>query len=219
MSNKLQKRFDELEAEHVVVMSTKHSTYSEMFGSSEQVDNEKFLQWCIKAKNLINKSCGTDSEHYKAFEKAEGGSGWSGSFSRCKEMGAVFLATKNDFEGGYLNSYKNLIQAEVFDSELEQASELLGSGYYVASAVIAGTVLETALRDLCDKENIPHGKLDKMNSDLAKAGVFNKIVQKQITSYAGIRNSAAHGKSSEFTADDVKLMISGITQFLVTYLA
>ncbi len=56
----------------------------------------------------------------------------------------------------------------------------MNNGYSTAAAVIAGVVLETALRELCDKESISHGKLDKMNSDLTKASVYNKLVQKQI---------------------------------------
>ena len=54
----------------------------------------------------------------------------------------------DDYKGGYLISIKNLIQADVFDSQLEQATELLSSGYKLAAAVIAGVVIETALRDL-----------------------------------------------------------------------
>lgn len=128
------------------------------------------------------------------------------------------MAAKEDFEGGYLLPIRTLIQAEVFDSELEQANGLLNSGYYTAAAVIAGVVLETALRGLCDKEGIAHGKLDKMNADLAKAGIYNKLMQKRITALADIRNSAAHGKPNEFTAQDVTEMIREISQFLATYL-
>jgi hypothetical protein len=40
-------------------------------------------------------------------------------------------------------------------------SEFLSRGYKTASAVIAGTVLETALRELCDRNTVPLGKLDK----------------------------------------------------------
>jgi hypothetical protein len=68
-----------------------------------------------------------------------------------------------------------------------------------AAAVIAGTVLETALRQLC---------LDRMNADLAKAGVYNSLMQKRITALAAIRNRAAHGKPNEFTRDDVSAMPS-----------
>lgn len=115
-------------------------------------------------------------------------------------------------------SYKSIVQAEVFDTELEQAHELLNSEYYVAAAVIAGVVLETALRELCERASIVIGSMDKMNADLAKAGVYNKIVQKQITAHAGVRNSAAHGNQSEFTKTDVEQMIPAIEQFLASHL-
>ena len=58
-----------------------------------------------------------------------------------------------------------------------------------------------------------------MNSDLAKAGIYNKLQQKRITALADIRNSAAHGKPEEFSGDDVIMMIRDIKQFLAIYLA
>lgn len=200
------------------VANTKHTTHSEMMGSFENVDEDVLLEWRVKAKNLIVKVCGEDSQHFKEFINAEKGSSWSGSYSKFKALKAVFLATKEDFDGGYLSSYKSIVQAEVFDTELEQATELLKSGYYVAACVIVGVVLETALRELCDRENLPHGKMDKMNADLAKAGIYNKIVQKQVTAHAGLRNSAAHGNQDEFTKEDVAQMIKATEQFLVTHL-
>jgi hypothetical protein len=131
---------------------------------------------------------------------------------------SIFSAAKEDFFSGYLSSVKVLVQAEVFDSELEQASELLSSGYCTAAAVIAGVVLETALRDLCDRNGIPHGKLDKMNADLAKASAYNMLNQKRITALADIRNNAAHGKTSQFTDQDVDNMIKDVRRFLSDYL-
>jgi hypothetical protein len=136
-----------------------------------------------------------------------------------QDLKAVFLAAKEDFEKGYLISIRSIIQAEVFDSELEQAEELLTNGYITAAAVIAGVVLETGIRELCDRNSIPHGKLDKMNADLAKTGVYNKNVQKQITALAGIRNSAAHGKPEEFTEQDVSNMIKSVNTFLAEHLS
>ena len=111
-----------------------------------------------------------------------------------------------------------LVQAEVFDSELEQANELLGSSYSIAAAVIAGVVLETALRELCYTEGISPGKLDKINADLAKAGVYNQLRQKRITALADIRNSATHGKPNKFTKQDVTNMIRDIGHFLANHL-
>ena len=190
--------------------------HSEMLGSRECVDDDLLLNWKVKVKNLLLKVCGEESQHFQQFEKNE--TGYTTNYTIFKSLKAVFLAAKEDFEGGYLSSMRALVQAEVFDSELEQAKELLNSGYSTAAAVVAGVVLETALRELCDKEAISHGKLDKMNTDLAKAGVYNKLMQKRITALADIRNSAAHGKPNEFTEQDVTDMIRDVSQFLANHL-
>jgi hypothetical protein len=189
-----------------------------MFGVSNYVDGESFLEWKVKAKNLIVKVCGESSEHYKEFLNSEKPGGYETNLDQFKRVKSVFLAAKEDFEGGYLTSFKTLVQSEVFDNELEQAQELLKSGYHAAAAVIAGVVLETGLRELCTRQGIDHGKLDKMNADLAKAGVYNKLQLKRITALADIRNSAAHGKPDEFTKDDVQMMIRDVEQFLATRL-
>jgi len=182
------------------------------------VDNEKALTWKVKVKNLLIATCGEKSQHFQEITKIENASIYYEA-DRFKRMKAVFIAAMDDYKGGYLTSIKNLIQADVFESELEQANELLSSGYTLAAAVIAGVVLETSLRDLCNREGISIGKLDKMNVDLAKAGIYNKLQQKRITALADIRNSAAHGKPEEFTESDVETMIRDIEQFLATHLA
>jgi hypothetical protein len=81
---------------------------------------------------------------------------------------------------------------------LEQASELLGAGYITAAAVIAGAVLETYFRQLCNDRDIEIGNLNMMNADSAKRGVLRKHDQKQITARADIRNNAANGRAKEF---------------------
>jgi hypothetical protein len=176
------------------------------------------LNWKVKVRNLLAKVCGEDSQHFRQFEKNEFGP-ITTNYENLQRMNAVFMAAKEDFECGYLTSVRSLVQAEVFDSELEQAEELVKSGYVVAAAVIAGVVLETALRELCDRSSISYGKLDKMNADLTKASVYNKLVQKRITALADIRNSAAHGKPDEFTAQDVSTMIRDVGGFLADHLS
>ncbi|MDV7213086.1 DUF4145 domain-containing protein, partial [Azotobacter beijerinckii] len=160
-----------------------------------------------------------NSQHFAAFIEAGKVSSFTSNYTILQQLKAVFMAAKEDFEGGYLNSVRNLVQAEVFDNELDQAKELLSSGYASAAAVIAGVVLETTLRNMCSDNGIPFGKLDKMNADLTKQGVYNSLIQKRITALAGIRNSAAHGKIEEFSKDDVSSMISEIERFVASILA
>lgn len=210
MNRHFKKYFNELEAKAKQIEDSKDKNY---------IDNELLQNWKVRVKNLLSKVCGEESQHLQEFKKEEENfTVVSTNYDIFKSLRAIFLAAKEDFEGDYLSSMKTLVQAEVFDSELEQAEELLSNGYSTAAAVIAGVVLETSLRELCDKEGISHGKLDKMNADLAKVSVYNKLVHKKITWLAGIRNSAAHGKPNEFTEQDVTTMIRDVSQFLADYL-
>jgi hypothetical protein len=118
------RRFEELEDQASQVESSKETHHSEMIGSGEFVDNELLLSWKVKVRNLLSKVCGENSQHFKQFEEEENGGGWGTNYGVFKGLKAIFLAAKEDFEGGYLSSIKTLVQAEVFDSELEQANEL-----------------------------------------------------------------------------------------------
>ncbi|HWZ50192.1 MAG TPA: hypothetical protein VNW54_01890 [Granulicella sp.] len=219
MANKLTQRFAELEAQLKQVKATKISEYSSLLNRNLfQVDSTRKLAWEVKARHLLEKACGLESQHFKHFEKAARPDSVSTSADILERMGTVFLAAKEDFEGGYLSSVRSLVQSEVFGSELEQATELLSSGYKSPAAVVAGIVLETALRELCTQHGVPHGKLDKMNADLVKQSVYNAIMAKRITALAAIRNSAAHGKPDEFNEGDVKSMIDDVERFLSQHL-
>jgi len=208
-------RFDELLEQAEVILAAKVTGPLVGGLGGTYIDQNQLINWQVKARHLISMVCGQDSQHFHAFEKNEkplyaGDS----NHSILLRQQAVLLAAKDDYAGGYLNKLRDLIQAQVFESELEQAQELFRANYLSAAAVIAGVVLETTLRPMCQDHGISVGKLDKMNADLAKAGVYNSIVQKRITALAAIRNSAAHRKSDEFTKDDVSATIQDVERFL-----
>ena len=56
-----------------------------------------------------------------------------------------------------------------------------------------------------------------MNSELAKAGAYNLLTQKNVTAMADLRNKAAHGKWTEFRKDDVQQMISQVRLFMTNH--
>ncbi|NMY06650.1 DUF4145 domain-containing protein [Pseudomonas sp. WS 5059] len=219
MTALFKKRFHELEQQLTEVEKSTITVRSPLTGDSETtIPSELILNWRVKARSLIERACGEQSSHLKMYLEVEKLVSYDSYMNQLKRMKAVFLGAKEDFEGGYLNSLRNLVQAEVFNNELEQAEELFDRGYATAAAVIAGVVLETALRDLCSINGIEHGSINKMNDDLAKAGAYNANQKKQITSLSAIRNSAAHGKPEEFTNDQVRGMIDDVNRFLATQL-
>ena len=231
MNKVILRRFKELEDEMNAVEDTKYteiktrsSIKAAFHGTDEKetyeyvdFDNQSFLKWYIKIKSFMVDIKGKNSEYYQKLMEIEKED--ISDLSLFNSTKIIFIALKEDYEKGYLSSIETLVQAEVFESQLEQAEELLKNGYILASAVIAGVVLETAIRELCTQENITHDTLNKMNADLTKAGVYNKLQQKRITALADIRNSAAHGKPEKFTKEDVKMMIRDIEQFLATQLS
>lgn len=212
------KRFDELNAQATAIKATEQRKHHDFLGSYKEVDPEQLLGWTVKVKNLLINVCGADSEHYRAFVAAEEPQSFDDNVIKFLRLRSIFLAAMEDFEGGYLTSVRTLVQAEVFSTELDQARELLSSGYATAAAVIAGVVLETNLRELCIRHSQVEGKLEKMNADLVKARVYNTLVQKKITALAAIRNSAAHGKNNEFSSADVGSMLEDVERLLQEWL-
>ena len=192
------------------------SGYGVVLPPSDSVDKELTSQWCISCLHLIKKVFGEDSDHYVKFNELYSNRGNTSSF---RNLLAILKSAKDDYENGYLFDTRALIEAEVFDDFLEQSEHLLSQGYETAAAVIAGSVLEDGLRKLCVKNGIALSakpKLDTMNADLAKVGVYNLLKQKQITALADLRNKAAHGQGG-FTKEDVEAMIKDVRRFMQDY--
>lgn len=215
---KVLRRLQELIDRGVEIEKTKKLPPAGSHGFDSTVDSQAANQWHTSAKSILGKSLGRDSEHYCLFEKCCKG---NVTYSPLHIGIGILTAAKEDLEHGYVQDMRNLVAAEMFSDLLEQASELLEAGYYGPAAVLSGAVLEDNLRKLCALASIDlpeRPKLDLMNAQLAKAGTYNKLTQKRLTAIADIRNSAAHGKWEEFTAEDVGDMIKWVMSFIEAHL-
>lgn len=208
------RRFQELCQQADVIETSKKYERSPYEGHF--INQNELINWSVKVRHLLSMVCGTQSEHFKQFVTSEKVSMYTTNHEIFLKLRAVLEAAKEDYDGGYLNSLKLLVQAEVFDNELEMASELLATGYVPAAAVTAGVVLEAGLREMCVDNGLAIGNLNKMNADLAKTGVFNKLAQKQVTALADIRNNAAHGHYDQFSKEDVASMIKDVQRILAS---
>ncbi|MDD4082190.1 MAG: hypothetical protein PHD05_02265 [Sphaerochaetaceae bacterium] len=186
---------------------------------------EEVTSLIIKSKAVINRITGNNSdfsdEVKRALEKKE-----LDGFKLKHIIGTV-TALKDSLEKDYLKGLGEIIHSEIFTDFLEMSEYLLSEGYKDASAVIAGSTLEEHLRKICIKNNILltyqnnkgdsiFKKADSLNSELGNLSIYTKSIQKQITAWLDIRNNAAHGKYSEYTSEQVKLMIEGINNFIAT---
>lgn len=135
------------------------------------------------------------------------------------KMKGALLAIKSDIEGGYFENIRSKIRSEVEADFLGQAFYLLEEDLKDAAAMIIGAVLEDSLRQLCHNNNVPEGNsIEKMNIPLKSAGVYGLPQQQQITAWASIRNKADHGRFSEYSLEEVRLMHQGVNGFIVKYL-
>lgn len=157
---------------------------------------------------------GEPHPHYKSVKAAIQTTNAVTSF---RNLRAIMLAAKFDFEDGFLFDVRRLVHAEVFADELEQAEYFLRDGHKVPAAVIAGTVLESTLRELCQQHGVAisdRATLNPMNDGLVKAGTYNKTRAQQIRGWAAVRNDAAHGNPENFDDAQVRDMISGVRDFV-----
>ena len=65
----------------------------------------------------------------------------------------IVYAIENRFESS-LHDIKQLVQADLFDSELESAKNLNSKGFYRAAGVICGVLIEKHLGQVCENHQI-----------------------------------------------------------------
>jgi REase_DpnII-MboI len=99
----LTERFTELAAQFAAVEATKRHERSALM-EGDYVDNGLFLNWKVKARDLISKVCGKESEHYKEFVRHEKPSSMvTNNYRILLRLKPIFFAVKEDYEKGYLN--------------------------------------------------------------------------------------------------------------------
>jgi HEPN domain-containing protein len=190
--------------------------------SSHHPPDDAYFRFRTEALNLVRRACGEQSDHYRELKRlAESKDSANNSFYLPPCVGVVEAAHR-DFAAGALFDMRALIVAEVLGDFMEQAEALLAAGYWHPAASLAGAILEDTLRKLCTKHGIavPEStKIDRLNAELAKAGVYDKLIQKRITALADIRNNADHGHFDKFSRDDVDDMVKWLRRFTADNLA
>ena len=171
--------------------------------------------------SFIEKIYGKDHPNYEGFS-----AGLEPKDTFGKSVGLEILQSiREEIEGGWLISFKDLIAGELFSDFLEMATHLLDEQYKDAAAVITGSVLEGHMRKLCASRSIPievknrqgqqvPKKANSLNSDLAKGGAYSQLDSKNVTAWLDLRNKAAHGQYNEYTHQQVSTMLLGVREFV-----
>ncbi|MFT5993196.1 MAG: hypothetical protein ACI82G_002197 [Bradymonadia bacterium] len=185
------------------------------------VDHEMFEKFRAGALSHLDAVFGNEHSYYTEFQaKTES----SGSLSAAKSGRGVLSAARDEMGGGWIHTTRGIVSAEIFADFLEMADHLLDQSYHHPAAVLVGSVLEEHLRHLCRANGIEVERVkgestvplsaSSLNAELARGKVYNKIDQKAVTNWLGIRNAAAHGKVTEYSPEQVRNMLNSVTEFL-----
>ena len=119
-----------------------------------------------------------------------------------------------------LTDIQQLVRADLFDSELDTAKELLKHCFLRPAGVVAGVVLEKHLAQVADSNNCKMRKkkpaINDFNQLLKKNDVLDVPKWRQIQRFADIRNLCGHGTEREPTQEEVEELISGVDKITKT---
>ena len=130
----------------------------------------------------------------------------------------ILKSVKRRFESS-LFDIKQVLQADLFDSEIEIAKELNNKGFIRAAGAIAGVVLEGHLKQVCKNHNItvPKNKatINPITNELLK-DVLDLSQRKNIDYLASIRNKCDHKdtKLGEPTKSEVEELLNGTNKII-----
>lgn len=211
-----QTRANQLVQQFDTVIATKFTTRT----NQTFVEPGAFRGARSAALSFLKATFGCDHPYYTEFDKLD-----STGFAHAAGCKQILVAARDEIAGGWTASVRGLITAEVFSDFLDMARHFLDENYKDAAAVMIGSVLEEHLRQLCIRQGLPieftsvkgdgaPKKADVLNADLVKAGVYNKLDQKQVTALLDLRNKAAHGHYDEYTHQQVELMYQQAVDFM-----
>jgi hypothetical protein len=132
---------------------------------------------------------------------------------------AILKAVKQRFESS-LFDIRQLVQADLFDTELEAARELAKNKVVRAAGAVAGVVLEAHLGEVCEKRSIKINKknptISDYNNALKDAEAIDLAQWRFIQHLGDIRNLCDHNKKAEPSSAQVDDLVAGVSKVTKT---
>jgi hypothetical protein len=119
-----------------------------------------------------------------------------------------------------LNDITGILQADLFDNELDAARELLTNGYLRPAGTLAGVTLERHLAKVANNHGIalskPAPTIADWNDELRQQSIYDIVNWRFVQMLGDIRNLSAHAKNSEPTKEKITEMIDGVQKVVDT---
>ena len=213
----IRRRVQILQGEGYSVLGT-HKDPPPRINTNQTLDFGTFAGWKTKAIVCLEDLFGKDHSYVDNFRTYTKAAATKGSASAGIQ---ILSAVLSDIDNGYIEGFRKLIAAEVFDDFFSQAEHLLEQGYLAPAASLAGAILENGLSSIAKREGITvrtSDELSALNQKLADAEVYNRLKQKEVSLWIGIRNNATHKEFGEVKEEDARKLIEGARSFLSDYL-
>ena len=130
---------------------------------------------------------------------------------------AILRSVKEDIEGGYMQTYRQQLSTEFLVDLFDQAEHLLGNGFHLAAASVAGAALENGLREMAVQSGIKLRKREDLSTlagKLADKEIISRQAQKEVAAMADVRNPADHGELEKINPINVDWMVKNANSFL-----
>jgi len=119
-----------------------------------------------------------------------------------------------------LSDIEGVLQAELFDSQIEAAEDLHRGKHLRAAGALAGVTLEAHLAAVAQTHGIRYRKknptISDYNQGLREAEVIDIPTWRHIQFLGDVRNLCVHAKEREPTADEVADLIQGTKKVVST---
>jgi len=137
----------------------------------------------------------------------------SAAFPKFEQQLNILKSAEQRFESS-LFDIKQILQAEIFDNELDSARELLKKGFIRAAGAVAGVVLERHLSQVCQNHKLfvrkKHPTINDYNEILKNQDVIEVSNWRFIQHLADLRNLCDHKKKRDPAKDDINDLIEGV---------
>lgn len=145
----------------------------------------------------------------------------SAAINQFEQQIAILAAAKVRFDSSLMDM-RQMLQADLFDSELQAAEHLLKFKYVRAAGAIAGVVLERHLGQVAATHGVSTGKkhptIADFNEALKAADVID-VPQWRFTQHlADLRNLCDHARKPDPTAEQINDLLAGVTKIIKTVL-
>lgn len=134
---------------------------------------------------------------------------------------AILAAARARFDSSLLDM-RQVLQADLFDSELQAAEHLAKFNFLRAAGALAGVVLERHLAQVCADHQVTTQKKNPTIADfnelLKSADVIDLPQWRYVQHLADLRNLCDHARKPDPSAEQIADLLAGVAKVIKTVL-